>query len=144
MPRRALLRFASAEQAQAAFYQAFEQADPLAMMQVWAEDEEVICVHPGGERLVGTEAVRESWRALFQAGPQMHFEIAQVHTLAGRTSAVYNLCERIRVDGDLRVHAVLATNVYLLTPGGWRMVMHHASPLPQGAEGSEPVTGTVH
>jgi hypothetical protein len=28
------LRFARAEQAQAAFYQAFEQADPLAMMPI--------------------------------------------------------------------------------------------------------------
>jgi len=139
-----LLRFASAEQAQAAFYQAFEQADALAMMQVWAEDEDVICVHPGAERLVGTAAVRESWRQMFEAGPRLHFELAQVHTLAGRTTAVYNLCERIRMDGDLRVHAMLATNVFLLTPGGWRMVMHHASPLPRGSEGSDPVTGTVH
>src|SRR3954465_5581625 len=35
-----------------AFYQAFEAKDLDAMMAAWADDEEVICVHPGGTRLV--------------------------------------------------------------------------------------------
>ena len=36
-----------------AFYQAFEAKDVDAMMTTWAEDEEIVCVHPGGTRLVG-------------------------------------------------------------------------------------------
>ena len=31
-----------------AFYQAFEAKDVDAMMTTWAEDEEIVCVHPGG------------------------------------------------------------------------------------------------
>ena len=41
-----------------AFYQAFEAKDLDAMMATWAEDEEIVCVHPGGTRLVGYDAVR--------------------------------------------------------------------------------------
>ena len=36
-----------------AFYEAFEARDVEAMMATWAEDEEIVCVHPGGSRLVG-------------------------------------------------------------------------------------------
>ena len=54
---------ASAEQAEAAFYRAFEKADLGAMMAVWAEDEEILCIHPGGQRLIGMDAVREIGRA---------------------------------------------------------------------------------
>jgi len=48
-----------------AFYQAFEAKDVDAMMSTWAEDEEIICVHPGGTRMVGYEAVRAGWEQIF-------------------------------------------------------------------------------
>ena len=47
-----------------AFYQAFEAKDVDAMMTTWAEDEEIVCVHPGGTRLVGYDAVRLGWEPL--------------------------------------------------------------------------------
>ena len=30
------------------------------MMTTWADDEEIVCVHPGGARLVGYDAVRSA------------------------------------------------------------------------------------
>ena len=45
--------FPTAQDAEAAFYEAFETGDLEAMMNVWAEDEEIVCVHPGEARLVG-------------------------------------------------------------------------------------------
>jgi hypothetical protein len=47
---------------------ALERADLEAMMAVWAEDEEIVCVHPTGPRLAGHEQVRESWRQIFAGG----------------------------------------------------------------------------
>ena len=44
-PRRRM-KFNTPEEAEVAFYKAIEQADVIAMMSVWADDEEVICVHP--------------------------------------------------------------------------------------------------
>jgi hypothetical protein len=58
--------------------------------------------------------------------------------------SVHNLVERITVSGDMRAHLVLATNVYVLTTAGWRMLMHHASPMPPSAAPPETVSGTVH
>ena len=138
------MKFNSPEEAEATFYKAIEQADVIAMMAVWAEDEEVICVHPGGERLIGVEAVRESWRRIFAAGPRMRFNVLQVRTHASRLVSIRNLYERISVGTDPRQHLVLATNVYVLGPSGWHMLMHHASPLPANATVPEAPVGTIH
>ena len=138
------MRFASAEQAEAAFYGAFEKADLAAMMSVWAEDEDITCIHPGGARLVGMDAVRESWRRIFAPGPHMRFQLLDVRVQGGRMLSVHNLYERITIGGQPKPHLALATNVYLLTPSGWRMVMHHASPLPADAVAPELPVGTLH
>ncbi len=138
------MTFNSPEEAEAAFYKAIEQADVIAMMAVWAEDEEVICVHPGGERLIGMEAVRESWRRIFAGGPRMRFSLLQVRTHASRLVSIRNLYERISVGTDPRQHLVLATNVYVLGASGWHMLMHHASPLPADATLPEAPVGTIH
>ncbi len=60
--------FATPQDAEAAFYDALERADLDAMMAIWAEDEEVLCTHPNGERIAGFAAVRESWRQIFASG----------------------------------------------------------------------------
>ena len=54
--------FATPEEAEHAFYEALEQADSVRLMQIWADDEEVVCIHPGGLRIVGHSAVQESWQ----------------------------------------------------------------------------------
>jgi ketosteroid isomerase-like protein len=138
------MRFSSPDHAETAFYQAFQKADLGAMMAVWAEDEEIICVHPGGQRLAGIDAVRESWRQIFSPGPHMRFELVDVRVHGGRMLSVHSVYERIVLAGQLRAHLVLATNVYLLTPAGWRMLMHHGSPLPADAVPPDPVAGTIH
>ena len=138
------MKFTTPEQAEAAFYKAIEQADVIAMMAVWSEDEEVICVHPGGQRLLGVDAVRESWRQIFASGPRMRFSLQQVRSHAGRLVSIHSLYERITVGADPRQHLVLATNVYILGASGWRMLMHHASPLPADAVVPETAVGTIH
>ncbi|HEY7760176.1 MAG TPA: nuclear transport factor 2 family protein [Burkholderiales bacterium] len=138
------MTLSSSERAEAAFYSAFEKADLGAMMAVWAEDEEILCIHPGGQRLVGMDAVRESWRALFAPGPHMRFRLLDVRVQSGRMLAVHNLYERISVVGQRKAHLALATNVYVLTPSGWRMLVHHASPLPPDAAAPDAPVGTLH
>ncbi|MCX7273964.1 MAG: nuclear transport factor 2 family protein, partial [Burkholderiales bacterium] len=46
--------FATAEAAEEAFYDAMQRGDAIAMMALWADDEDVACVHPNGPRLIGT------------------------------------------------------------------------------------------
>ena len=138
------MKYNSPEEAEAAFYRAIERADVIAMMTVWAEDEEIVCVHPGGQRLVGIDAVRESWRQIFAAGPRMRFKLVEPRTHRSRLLSIHTLYEQITVGADPRQHLVLATNVYLLSASGWRMLMHHASPLPPEAALPQAPVGTMH
>jgi uncharacterized protein (TIGR02246 family) len=121
--------FTSPQEAEQAFYDAFQRADLDAMMTVWAEDEEVYCVHPGGPRLVGIESIRESFRQIFASGPTMRFSLRGAQALQGGLIAVHSVHEYIEVLGERRqTSVVIATNVYINIGGGWRMVAHHGSP----------------
>ena len=121
---------ASPDDVEAQFYEALREADLDKLMALWADDDEVFCVHPGGPRVVGPQAVRVAFEAVFAASgriPAQPERMRRVHTL---DSAVHNLVERIelQVDGGTRTGFVVATNVYIKTAQGWRMVAHHASP----------------
>ena len=59
--------FPTPQDAEAAFYEAFTKGDLEAMMAVWSDDDEIVCVHPAGPRLAGQEQVRASWRQIEEA-----------------------------------------------------------------------------
>lgn len=123
------LVYATPQEAEAAFYQAFQRSDLEAMMQVWAEDDAIVCVHPLGPRIQGRAAVEESWRRIFLNSGALRFEIANAHYLQSPHLSVHCVHESIDFGARLRQHSVvIATNVYRLTERGWRMVVHHASP----------------
>jgi ketosteroid isomerase-like protein len=119
----------SADDIEAAFYEALQRGDIEALMDCWADEEEVFCVHPGGPRLVGAEAIRAAFEHMFGNGA-IHATPARVRKVESLASAVHNVLERIDVltDEGPRHAFVLATNVYHRTAQGWRMVAHHASP----------------
>lgn len=152
-PRRAKL-FPTPDDAETAFYEAFERRDLGAMMAVWAESDDVVCVHPRGARLTGFDAVRESWAAIFAGGAvAMRVRTAEVRRFDGNNVSVRTLVEILAAAGGQGEPAsVCATNVYELTDGGWRMVLHHATPMaepererqrPRGDEPAPP-TRTLH
>ena len=120
---------ASPDDVEAQFYEALREADLDKLMAVWADDDEVFCVHPGGPRVVGPQAIRAAFEAVFASGRiNAHPErVRRLHTLE---TAIHNLVERIELltDQGPRTGHVLATNVYLKTAQGWRLVAHHASP----------------
>lgn len=123
--------FTSAAEVEAAFYDALARADLDAMMAVWSEDEEVVCIHPGGARLVGLGAVRESWRQLFSGAARLQVHTTQQVVSANMMLTVHNVLEHTSAEGDDRITPpMVATNVYARGALGWRMVMHHASPAP--------------
>lgn len=130
--------FPTAQDAENAFYEALERADLDAMMAVWSEDEEIVCVHPVGQRLAGQAQVREGWRQMFASGPGMRIQVGQQVVATGMMVAVHSVHESITVAGEQRARPpMVATNVYLRTPSGWRMIVHHASPA-QGEPVAEP------
>lgn len=121
----------SPQDAAIAFYHAFEARDIEMMMATWAEDEDIVCVHPGGPRLVGYEAVRAGWEQLFSGNTRLSFRIDQIVVIETVGLALQSAIEHVTVGDDREPRgAAIATNVFLRTPSGWRMVVHHASPAP--------------
>ncbi|HQR51681.1 MAG TPA: nuclear transport factor 2 family protein [Burkholderiales bacterium] len=136
--------FATPEDAEAAFYEALEHADLDAMMSVWAEDEDIVCVHPGGPRLAGFDEVRDSWREIFANGPNLHFQLTGQQYLRGVRIAVHSLHENVVVSGQSQpVSPIVATNIYIQTDRGWRMLVHHASPAVRELARAEETPPTV-
>jgi hypothetical protein len=59
----------------------------------------------------------------------MEFRLSDVSHIYDQNLCVHVLHEHIRLGKDTHFQPpVIATNVYRLTDGGWRMVLHHASP----------------
>ena len=123
-------RYYTAQEAEAAFYAAFQRKDLAAMMAVWAEDDDIVCVHPGGRMLIGADAVRASWDDIFRRGPAMQFIVDERRRAEDGELALHIVHEHIRVGGEMAPAPVLATNAYRRTAHGWRMILHHASPAP--------------
>ncbi len=128
--------FPTPQDAETAFYEALERADLDAMMAVWADDEDIICVHPGGPRLAGHEQVRESWRRIFAGGGGVRIHVTQLVAMQAMIIAVHSVQENAPAPGDKRqtATAIVATNVYQRTAAGWRMIVHHASHAPGQAD----------
>jgi uncharacterized protein (TIGR02246 family) len=131
--------FPTAQDAENAFYEALERCDLEGMMAVWAEDEEIVCVHPAGARISGQDQVRESWAKIFAGGPRARVRTEQQVAIGGMMLAVHSVFETFtlpRKPGaeEPQPVPVVATNVYLRTAAGWRMIVHHASPAPAQAQ----------
>lgn len=117
----------SADELETAFYDAISRADLEGLMALWADDEEIVCVHPNAPRLVGHAAIRASWEAIFERG-SVQIRALQSHAIQNTLSSVHSVIEHIQRQGDTPqdMH-IVATNVYLKTPHGWRITTHHAS-----------------
>ena len=137
--------YATAQDAELAFYRAFERADLVEMMAVWADEEDIVCVHPGGARHSGVVEVRESWRQIFAQGPRLRLRLAENRVFAGRMLSVHSVVEHVTVADDPRpANAVLATNIYLLSNRGWRLLVHHAPAVAPEAAPRETAPSVLH
>ena len=124
----------SAAEVEAAFYDALNRADVDSLMLLWADDEEIVCIHPGGPRLLGHAAIQASWEAILERGG-LQIRPSQLHETHNLMSSVHTVVEGVTSSGSEPAHLV-ATNVYIKTPQGWRIVLHHVSvapgPVPAG------------
>ena len=137
--------FATPDEAEEAFYTAFAKANLDAIMDVWLDSDTITCVHPMGPRLTGREAVRSGWQELFRGGGGLSFRLGEVSRIQDALLSIHILHEYITVPGETgeRPPAV-ATNVYQLTQDGWRMILHHASPVATQLRADKPAAAKLH
>ncbi|HCZ15064.1 MAG TPA: nuclear transport factor 2 family protein [Accumulibacter sp.] len=120
--------FASPQEVEAAFYEAIARADLIALMSVWADDEEIVCIHPTGQRLIGPAAIRDSWRGIFANNPRLKVRLSRVTRWNSMLLAVHNVVETLYIGDEEKAHGpMLATNVFQRGTSGWRLLAHHSS-----------------
>src|SRR5690606_4046465 len=127
------------------FYTAIEDADLDRMTEIWAEDTpdgQVSCVHPGWNLLAGRSEVLRSWALIMANTTYIQFVLTDVNTTVLGDVAVLTCVENILTAGEegeasFAAGKVVASNVYVRTPQGWKLWMHHGSPVLQGDEDEE-------
>jgi ketosteroid isomerase-like protein len=130
--------------ANAAFYSAFEAGDLDAMAEVWEHSDRIAVTHPGWPTLRGWPSVAGSWDAIFRNTPYIQFVLTGDEVAVAGDVAWVTLDENILQatggpDGgeaesqELSGARVAAVNVFVRARGGWRMVLHHGSPVNAGA-----------
>ena len=149
--------YATPETVEQAFYDALEAGDVDALMNVWSDDDEIVCIHPGGPRLVGARAIAASWREILGNGP-ISVRPSQAQVLQGSLVSVHSALSRVialvRTEGpsagmppatQAMTVNILVTHVFFKGAQGWRMVLHHASVTPEDAEANAaPPAETLH
>ena len=126
--------------ANTALYDAFEAGDIDLMSAVWLDDstsEVVTCVHPGWAPLHGTAAVLRSWSMIMANTSYIQFVLTDVQVSVTGDTAVVTCGENMLTgmpasseeSAALAGGRAVATNVFRRTSTGWRLWVHHASPV---------------
>ena len=123
-----------------AFYTAFAARDMAAMERIWAHEASICCIHPGWAPLVGRAPVIESWATILSDPGAPEISCGETKAFLHGHSALV-VCREFLPHGQL-----LASNLFVLENGAWRLAHHHAGPGPQLAVASATRGGggTVH
>ena len=122
----------NAESANSNFYEAFNKRDIELMEKVWASDASTTCIHPGWPPLKGFEAIINSWAGIFENSGNMEVQVSGLQVLSSGDLASVSCTEKLYTIAESGVLAsqVFSTNLFCRKGELWKMVMHHASPVP--------------
>jgi ketosteroid isomerase-like protein len=107
-----------------AFYAAFRAADFDAMEQLWSRRRNVAVFHPNWPGINTRDAVMESWYRILVAGNPPHVSASDTTAIVTEKTGLV-ICHE-----NLGGTNLIATNVFVLEDGQWRMTNHQASRLP--------------
>lgn len=130
-----------------AFYEAFSARDSDWMNEVWWNSPSVICIHPSHNPLVGSKAVLDNFKEMFEQelvgndsrasgierSPNAFMSPANIRALSVRGTTASLVCDEEIFDkvdfgsGRFVINKLLTTNVFRKIGGRWKMVHRHAS-----------------
>lgn len=119
----------TAEDIERQFYEALNRGDLERLMDCWTQDEDPVCIPPGGDLITGATDIRRLFEALF-ANAKVSMKVTQTHRIEHDAHVIQTVLEAVDVatDDGPAIAEVIAVNVYAITSRGWRLQLHHASP----------------
>lgn len=132
--------YATAQDAEDAFYDALEEPNAARMASVWGDAPDIACLLPMQPLRLGDE-VREIWAPMFAQGDGIDLQVRHIRWVELGDLAIHYVQEWITPPAGHRAPPpVYATNVFRRGPTGWNLVLHQNSPTPPppGAMGGPP------
>ncbi|MCU7842798.1 MAG: nuclear transport factor 2 family protein [Candidatus Thiodiazotropha sp. (ex Monitilora ramsayi)] len=120
----------SPQDAEDAYYDAIDDQDLEAMMSVWEESDETLCLLPMMPAQRGTGAIRQCWEPFLQGDMKFDIEIKHLSWIESGEIAIHLVEERVKVPGQGEPQSVYASNIFRKGSEGWRLLMHQNSPTP--------------
>ena len=114
------------------FYRALGTRDLELMKEVWVKDERAGCVHPGWTILRSWDAIMQSWQNVFDPEDQVDINLSNL-TIKIKNDVAWVTCvqEMVYLNRDpLMYNISQSTNIFEKCNNEWKMVIHHASPIP--------------
>ena len=121
------------QEANEGFYQAFNRGDLDSMKSVWAQNDFVTCIHPGWEVIRGFDGIIKSWENIFAGSENLEIKLSDIK-VTGTGKMVWVSCQEnlfAMSQSGVQVSKVHATNLFEKVGDQWKMVLHHASSVPQ-------------
>lgn len=115
------------------FYQAFNKRDLISMQAVWRQDDSIACIHPGWEVLKGFDSIIHSWERIFSGSENLEIKLSDI-VVSGEGGLVWVGCQEnlfALSQSGVQLSKVYATNLFKKEEGHWKIVLHHASSVPQ-------------
>ena len=123
--------FESPQDAEDAFYDALDENDLEVMRSVWEVSDDVICLIPMSQALIGSQQVIQGWQPLMRSEIKINVEVRHLHWIETDDLAIHLVEERITVLGQNQKQSPMyATNIYRKGEKGWRMIVHQNAPTP--------------
>jgi ketosteroid isomerase-like protein len=111
--------------ANAAFYAVFSTGTVEELARLWADDDDISCIHPGWPAIVGRAAVIGSWRDILLSPNRPQITCQESYAIVTGDNG-HVLC--IELIGSM---ALAASNHFRRVGGAWRLIHHQSSPIAQ-------------
>ncbi|GJL77491.1 MAG: hypothetical protein NPINA01_04800 [Nitrospinaceae bacterium] len=121
------------EEANQKFYQAFNKRDLDLMKALWRQHDSTTCIHPGWEVLRGFDVIIQSWERIFSGSENLEIKLSDI-SMRGDDGLFWVGCQEnlfALSQSGVQLSKVHATNLFMKEGDHWKMVLHHASSVPQ-------------
>ena len=114
------------------FYSALANCSIMGMDQVWLQEDDSVCIHPGWPPLIGWNSIRDSWERIFKNN-QMHQIDIEIVKCSIDDRLGYIICfEKLGTIHENKIDksVTIATNIYVKSNNLWKLSVHQVNSIP--------------